>query len=1096
MNIWVRIYGSAKGVRRGKPSGSSTGFALITAMALMAFILLLLLTLTSHLRLEISGKQAQQAKLAAHQNAVLGMNIAVGHLQRSLGPDQRVSARADILDSDGSGADIDHPLWTGVWDTSGTIQTWLISGNTGNDPLAWEAADSSLGAGNAIVLFNPDESTEDVAIWVPEVETTDVSGRRTGAYAYWVADEGVKAKMGRVEAIAATTPNAAFSSAQRFGINAVTDLGWYALDSEESSQLMDRETAEVWANAMGASGSIRRHFHDVTPYGYGVYSNTADGGLMRDLTAGMRGTASEFPSGSIFAPRLGPGATLEDPGGPDWSQLRSWILTTVDNGEELPVRQATDEEAGYYPVISSFQIYFYPTYNADQAVDIHMAPAVVLWNPYDRPLEATTYIVRAGRSHGATLNAGHAALTDYFNNWYIRLQDGEDADGIPTFEYLPGQGEAGSFSPTRFEMRFTPEREDLVFHIPNVRLEAGESVVFSPASGHEAYTFGGLSDSNELAPGFRPGWSFYFPTGRTLNLDEDTNEPFLEYLTNVEQTRIQALQLQRQTVGGGGETLMDLLYLSLRYPGAVGPPAAIMNPKPSSAMPMAPSEAIGPRFLRTYVQNDTNRPLLMRPKWLANQNPRAATQGPVPYHYHTFYGSDLTRNPSVITMLEGNADWQTIHADESHRVPVGLSDFGSVNRTVLFETSPGFEGLHSIGQLAHAPLYRWHAPGTTPASEIERLRDRNATTKFDNLVPAYAIGNSLADPRIPLDAVHVDWGEYPPAAAASFVDFQGLHYDYSYLLNESLWDGYFFSTLSENEPSTPSNPRVVLKGTDGGSFQPGYRTSAASLMVDGAFNVNSTSEEAWKALFASFYGQDVELRSGVLDVGEDEMHSPFLRINHPYGSTVDAGGNASSQNAYDGYRRLSDPAIGRLAEMTVAQVRARGPFTRLSDFVNRSLDPDMDAEYRLRGALAAALENSGINTIVQELGMEAEPSGLTGYLEVAEEGWRTENIPGWLSQADLLARLGAVLSVRSDVFLIRVYGESSVTSNDTEAQRAWGELVLQRMPHFVDSSNPPETPFDDVEATSMGLDVMESVNRVFGRSFQVVSFRWLHESQL
>jgi hypothetical protein len=58
--------------------------------------------------------------MRAKQNALLALNVAIGELQVAAGPDQRVTARADMHDSTPSTlADegITNPFWLGVYRT-------------------------------------------------------------------------------------------------------------------------------------------------------------------------------------------------------------------------------------------------------------------------------------------------------------------------------------------------------------------------------------------------------------------------------------------------------------------------------------------------------------------------------------------------------------------------------------------------------------------------------------------------------------------------------------------------------------------------------------------------------------------------------------------------------------------------------------------------------------------------------------------------------------------------------------------------------------------------------------------------------------------
>lgn len=63
------------------------GFALVLALSLMAFVLLLLMTLGGLVQVESRSSQTQLKQLEAQQAALLGLNIAIGELQKTAGPD-------------------------------------------------------------------------------------------------------------------------------------------------------------------------------------------------------------------------------------------------------------------------------------------------------------------------------------------------------------------------------------------------------------------------------------------------------------------------------------------------------------------------------------------------------------------------------------------------------------------------------------------------------------------------------------------------------------------------------------------------------------------------------------------------------------------------------------------------------------------------------------------------------------------------------------------------------------------------------------------------------------------------------------------------
>jgi Tfp pilus assembly protein PilX len=63
------------------------GFALVLALSLMAFVLLLLMTLGGLVQVESRSSQTQLKQIEAQQAALLGLNIAIGELQKTAGPD-------------------------------------------------------------------------------------------------------------------------------------------------------------------------------------------------------------------------------------------------------------------------------------------------------------------------------------------------------------------------------------------------------------------------------------------------------------------------------------------------------------------------------------------------------------------------------------------------------------------------------------------------------------------------------------------------------------------------------------------------------------------------------------------------------------------------------------------------------------------------------------------------------------------------------------------------------------------------------------------------------------------------------------------------
>lgn len=407
-------------------------------------------------------------------------------------------------------------------------------------------------------------------------------------------------------------------------------------------------------------------------------------------------------------------------------------------------------------------------------------------------------------------------------------------------------------------------------------------------------------------------------------------------------------------------------------------------------------------------------------RWLADFNLRAPVSGVLPaWGRNPLYHAATPRDGGDNTILDGSyAFW-----GPGHRA----SD-GGQRYVTLFHVPRA--GLHSLAQLQHANLQ--------PAAAG----------------PAYTAGQAYADPHTPDGTA-----------------------DFNHRLNDALWDRFFFSTLPA-EAATPLNRRLVPWDAAGApppaAALHDYDTAAAHLLVDGAFNVNSTSVEAWSAQLASLNGQ----RLAYDDPAADLTVTTTVGCALPRSPCPHGGGN----DGWRGYRALSDAQLHSLAAAIVARLRARGPFRSLADFVNRPLDAPAESG-RLSGLLQAALDET-VNpppSLAPAAGLPATAGPSPGLAwPAASEGHRATLAPGWLAQADVLSVLGPVLAVRSDTFLVRAYGDAMNPVTGAITARAWCEAVVQRLPDYVDPADPPET--------ATGLT---PANQTYGRRFAIVGFRWL-----
>jgi hypothetical protein len=171
--------------------------------------------------------------------------------------------------------------------------------------------------------------------------------------------------------------------------------------------------------------------------------------------------------------------------------------------------------------------------------------------------------------------------------------------------------------------------------------------------------------------------------------------------------------------------------------------------------------------------------------------------------------------------------------------------------------------------------------------------------------------------------------------------------------------------------------------------------------------------------------------------------------------------------------------VKELAKHVVEEVKARGPFQSVAEFVNRRLENDPATANS--GALQSAIDKSSINT---DFGRAAPKNNVE--LQGEEDDYTGNTSDGSLTQviqSDLLNRLAPSLCARGDTFRIRAYGESNAGG---QVVKVWCEAVVQRDHAYVDSNEAPTAAVDD----------LNKINEAFGRRFKIVSVRWLRGDEV
>ena len=436
-----------------------------------------------------------------------------------------------------------------------------------------------------------------------------------------------------------------------------------------------------------------------------------------------------------------------------------------------------------------------------------------------------------------------------------------------------------------------------------------------------------------------------------------------------------------------------------------------------------------------------------------------------------------------------------------------------------------------------------------PLQSLGELQDFDVT-QYNYTGPHQynVIGNSHAHPAFAPDEISIDYAFLDPEGTTRYdlaiSDIQ--QYDHSYVMNKVLFDDWFFSSIApdtinfssherrsleqvyidhlsgkESLPNQCYQPSQMLSASDAAAVvtadlsaqagQDPYERIASKLVVDGMFNINSTSVAAWEAVLKHLKDASVPYldENGEMALSTGEGH-PIARGaiagEGEAGSLVDTSGNDFPEaNEFTGFRRFSDEQIEELAQLIVKEVKLRGPFLSLSEFINRRLtseasEQDLARAGVIEAALLALSESAENNPYAYLLSTADKVSSLPEgdhkfQFPYASYGSTAYGYPGWTRQADILRPLAPILSARDDTFTIRAYGDERDSQGRIKSQ-AWCEAVVQRVAEFVDPSDAATDKVARSTSEAGSSAYINNNNFNLGRKFKIISFRWLEEDEI
>lgn len=1165
------------------------GFSLIATITLMVLLAVVCLGLLQLSSLSLRGATQQEYVERARSNARLALVMALGQLQKEMGPDQRITAPASLLDNDPTTPDVEgvaNPRFTGVWKSAPEVtvenmsaqpqsrqqsfRTWLVSGK---DAMNYDFAAQTSMDGNAsrtVVGANSVTNTVD------QVRVPVIAGPQSG-FAWWTSDNGQKATVrasGEDEAKVPTDMASVLASSRRFN-----QQGYQAADAampagqEVLKKLMDLPTVDLASTASGDKLS-RKYFHDLTCQSELVPVDVTSGKLRRCMNLRMAWLENQPVATRQAEGTFGPAS-----GGVDkdyrlfsWDQLRNALNFTQDSTKvtfgptgrpRITAFKQTGfgggkEDLEYNPsiiqdrwriqpvLLKSMFIVSYSTEKVNNAADptrnlalrLHVYPVVVLWNPYNVDLVVPEYCTGTSAmpmTFDITTANGQLTKVDWrARQTAIYAAFGPECPQGQFANLVIPAGATRVLYPQKFDPantgyhRHSRFRYDFYFWMKTKNFDCGPNNFGGP--------FLNLKSGNAVV---QTSFSSSLPD----EIIGTSGDPVkISVAPSVPTSGLLAYQLagEHSDWHGNNGTGTDDLPTILRF--GLSTAANFQISQNSPQVSVIPD---GDVPVRTFGElENTPTPLLIfdcyRKPLDEDIFPSKNWSFSMPSH--AIHAGSLDLTGDAITPCYENAyayrfkavnSWMEVaqrmqlppNRDDEAYMGTSYSPAGQLR--ALSQEIPLVAPI-SLAQLQHLPLFDYRPAHQDAAADswgaADRTFDRGRSPEFPQ---NNAIGNSYASPGIPAGGITEPGWRY---SFGYITQSLPMRYDRSYVSNKLLWDAWWCSSIApqtgpfftkygtrrylvdvakqflNDERMLPneacqkrtqkSTDEVVAELFDAGKVKADAdRKLAQFIRINGGFNVNSTSVKAWEQLYAQMFSRKTVVMNSI--AGDEtpvlmpEEKDKFLVSRYTFiggGAAERAQGREREDRWWCGCRELTADELRKLAEATVREVKKRGPFLSMADFVNRKLSSDKSLA--LKGALQSALDDpaSGIN---QPLADKTVTTPYPAYKPTyafpeAAAGALRQGISGWITQADLLQTIGPVLSPRSDTFTIRAMGEARDKNGNVKAT-AWCEAVVQRVADYV-------VPQESADTAAAALT--NNANKAFGRKMKVVSFRWLPASEV
>lgn len=1038
---------------------SKTGSALLLTLLVVSLLLVVVLSFTVYVRLELRAVANQQNLIQARQNAKLGMHLALAQLQKTAGPDQRVTARAEIL---GDTVTDGNRFLTGVWDTTlptaapGSLPRWLVS-DAFHSPDPENNSFDELLIGSETLGKSPiDAEGQKLYVYAGAVPIS------SGTYSWVVGDLGVKANVGTVDRHdEINTPgyrntNANFTTRDSWrkerawkmapSINDISNIiqdsfphVLFTHDREDpvdpnnrikTAALLERATS-FKDTALFSDIGVKKvdtidqdFYHSFTTQSRFTLSNTLDGGLRQDLTHLRRmPEPTQLELDAAFS-------------APVWEYITpaTWEFVNFDKLTYF---------SNYNSILPNSSQGF--TLIPDVSLDYGAGPVGFTTAPLP-----TEVFWNAGLGIRSTTSGPTKDIYLYFYGVVEMLNP------FSSKLNLGNGGGANPENPSDLQIRISnfPQIE-IINDTKGIsqKVDLSDLVVAFNSNSFNEHDPGYMRSNFSPTSGYKTNISGNMGKGVVaVKIGEFTSTPETRDNFKVRfETSDLKLEIGESNHNARTDAERDKWGFFLSNSSmASGIPRFNTNEDPSATpIPLQvftlqnwgdfEINYLGSDDLERFVHGGTsmNRNRLSKDKvnfgvhikvvddWID----AVAANSPQPLDDFLSYSN--FRQFNVIIDMNSPTDGDGQNFDISAPLDTSRS---AVNNTVDV-----FHGANFGSDLANRRARLFDFPTQEPIS----VGVFNQLTFFG--FPYQPLGN-LPDTRLP-----------PTLQGTGNGVSESLH---------NFFDRYFFSTLPENASDWNGYsplPNQLIRPADLSELNASTLASADSsraLLIEGGLNINSISPTAWQAVLQSFKNSTLTFTD--TDRKRVKKHvKGYIFYNHLFSGDLEISSNNPQFNFRDHTEQLflknsfkSKPSheamIQGLRDISGEEL------TKLADNVTKEIKIFTEANKRPFFSITEFLNTGIFQKAIDDVPqLNDGPSGRIPTLSAAYFGVGT-----------LLNHIAPKLFARSDTFVIRSSGSISNLSGTSTESKAYLETVVQRMPN-----------------ENMGT---------FGRKYEIISSKWIN----